>query len=204
MGLSRRELDFLILLVEFDRAGTPSLRALFKQKIVEAQESSRLLKNRVKEVTELSSEIKARYYSSWLYSGVRNLTACRGMKSIDHLAEHLKLPRAVIAEIVEFLIQNRLIVESDSGWQPGVVSTYLSSDSPLVNKHHQNWRIKAIQKMDENLEEDLFYTSPMSLSQELAHQLRRHLVDVIEDLHKKTDPSPSQATRCLNLDWFSF
>lgn len=204
IGLSEKEMEYLFLLVQYDRAGTASLKKRLKQKINEAQEASRSLKNRIQNAQKLNSEIKTQYYSSWIYSGVRNLAVCEGIHSLDQLAERLRLPRPLLSEIIDFLLKAALLTAQDKGWGPGVNSTYLSSDSPLVSKHHQNWRLKAMQKMEFQLPEDLFYTSPMSLSEEMARKLRKQLVDIIEELQKKAGPTPSEAVRCLSIDWFEY
>jgi len=204
LGLTATETDYLFMMVEIERAGTIPLKNHFKKKLAEAREASRLLKNRVEKATELSGEAKAQYYSSWIYAGIRNLSACPDITTLESLSERLHLPRASIVEVINFLIMNRLITEGRDRWAPGVTSSYISSDSPLVNKHHQNWRLKAISQMDARSPEDLFYTSPMSLSDSVARKLRKFLVDKIEEIHSKTDPSPSEVVRCLNIDWFEY
>ena len=202
--LSPSETDYLLLLTELERAGTRSLKAHFKMKCKEAQNAARFMKNRVHEITELSGEAKAQYYSSWIYAGVRNLLACPDTKSIEALATRLHLPRVAILEVFEFLIRNALLVESAEGWVIGPASTYIPSDSPLVANHHQNWRLKAISQLSARTPEDLYYTSPMSLSESVAKKIRTDLVAMIESIHKKTDPSDSEVVRCLNIDWFEY
>lgn len=204
MGLSKNETEYFFLLVQLERAGTVRLKNYFKQKVSEAQEASRQLKNRIQNVQGLSNEIKAQYYSSWAYSGVRNLLPCREIKTLDEVSERLKLPRAFVSEIAQFLLQAGLIIENGKRWDSGVNSTYLPPDSALISKHHQNWRMRAMQKMDIPLSEDLFYTSPMSLSEDMSRKLRKYLVDVIEEFHSKADPTPSEGVRCLNIDWFEY
>lgn len=204
LGLSEKELDYFLLLVDYDRAGTPTLRTHLKKKITEAQAESRQLKNRIKEVVELSSEARAIYYSSWIYSGIRNLVACEEIKNVEDLSLRLNLPRPVVVQLVEFLMKFGLILETPEGLEYGPQSTYISSNSPLVQKHHQNWRLKGIQRMDVKNEENLFYTSPMSLSLELANKVRKRLVDVIQEVQKEVGPSPSEVVRCLSIDWFDY
>jgi len=204
LELSPSETDYLLLLTELERAGTPALKAHFKRKCQEARNAARFLKNHVHEITELSNEAKAQYYSSWTYAGVRNLLACREAKSIEALASRLHLPRVAIIEVIEFLIRNALLTESAAGWATGPVSTYIPSDSPLVANHHQNWRLKAVSQLSARSSEDLYYTSPMSLSDSVAKKIRADLVATIEAIHKKTDPSVSEVVRCLNIDWFEY
>jgi len=204
LQLSEREKDYFIMLVEFDRAGTHSLKNYFLKKITQMQDESRYLKNQIQDVTELSIEIKAVYYSQWIYVGIRNLVACKKVATIENITEELNLPRETVANVIDFLVKHQLIIPSKQGWEPGPQSTFVPADSPLVYKHHQNWRLKGIHQMDLRSKEDLFYTSPMSLSADLAKDLRSRLVKIIQEFQKEIGPSESEVVRCLNIDWFEY
>jgi hypothetical protein len=75
---------------------------------------------------------------------------------------------------------------------------------PLVIKHHQNWRIRGLQKMELRDENHLFYTGPMSLSEDGAANVRQKILDVIQQVNQLVVDSPSQVARCLNIDWFQY
>lgn len=51
---------------------------------------------------------------------------------------------------------------------------------------------------------NLFFTMPMSLSEEVADKVREDLPAYIEKIAKWVGPSPSQVVRCLNIDWFEY
>jgi uncharacterized protein (TIGR02147 family) len=204
ISLTTKETDYLLLLVEFDRAGNPDLRKHFKDKIEEAQAAARMLKNRIEDVETLTDEIKAHYYATWIYSAVRNLVSIDAQMSIGEIATRLKVSREAVVEATDFLQRHGLIENDKSGWRIGTRSIYLTSDSPLVNKHHQNWRLKSLQTMDNKNQEDLFFTSPMSLSKSVAREIRKKIVDLIQEVRKDSAPSDSETVRCLNIDWFEF
>lgn len=203
MNLGSKELDYFLLMVQIDRAGTYSLRERWKKKLKEIQVDSRLLKNRIEDSIVLPQEIRVQYYSSWIYSGIRNLVSC-GVQSVEEISDRLMVPRSQVVEVIDFLERNGLIKQLKKGWEVSEKSTYLSSDSALVIKHHQNWRMRSMQKMELRSSEDLFYTSPLSLSESVARQMRKYLVDFIEDVHSKTESSSSEKVRCFILDWFEF
>jgi hypothetical protein len=52
--------------------------------------------------------------------------------------------------------------------------------------------------------ESLHFTSPMSLSEEAAADIRRILLSAIERAQKAARPSAPETVRCLNIDWFDF
>lgn len=204
LGLAEKETDYFMLLSDWERAGSKLLRDILSKKIEVAQSASRLLKNRIEKANQLEGEALAKYYSSWIYAGIRNLISTDPKMSVETLASRLAIPRARASDALEFLLQQNLVAREGGGIQLGSRVIYLSSDSALVNKHHHNWRIKGMQKMDSRDEREMFFTLPMSLSNEAATQLRKNLVDMIQELRKIALDSESETVRCLNIDWFEF
>lgn len=204
IGLNDIESEYLHLLVDLDRAGNPKFREKLKRKILHLQEQSKKIGKRVPRHKELTDEQKAIYYSSWLYTGIRNLTAVSGFQSPASIAEHLKLEPAVVHRVIHFLIENGLCKEVPGGVTYGPASLHVDKDSPFVNKHHQNWRFQSIQKMERRLDEDLFFTGPMSLSVAASDEIRSLLPNFIQSVMKIAGPSDSETTACLNIDWFKY
>jgi uncharacterized protein (TIGR02147 family) len=204
LGLNEIETDYLHLLVDFDRAGTPRYRDKLQRKISNLQKQSRDLGKRVPRNKELSDEQRAIYYSSWLYTGVRNLTAIPGLNQPGAIAEHLNIDVGLVARVTRFLIENGLCIENNGKITYGPASIHVDKDSPFVNKHHQNWRFQAIHQMEKKRDQDIFFTSPMSLSVAAAEEIRKMIPNVVQSVMKITGPSPSEITACLNIDWFEY
>lgn len=123
---------------------------------------------------------------------------------MEALASYLNLPRNHVQKILDFLISNNLLVEDKNRLKLGTARTHVGSSSPLVIRHHQNWRIQSLGKIQQNKEEDFFYTGPMVLSQEVADWIRQELPAFVERVNAKLIPSPSEVVRCLNIDWFEY
>jgi uncharacterized protein (TIGR02147 family) len=204
LGLTELEADYLHLLVEWKRAGSSRYKEKLQKKIQKLQEQSKKIGNRVPRTKELSNEQKSIYYSNWLYTGIRNLTAIPECKSVNSLARYLHLEPATVAPIVLFLIENGLCIDDEGKITYGPSAIHIDRDSPFVNKHHQNWRIKAIQKMDLKKNEDLFFTGPLSLSREAYDEIFKLLPTVIQKIMKISGPSNSEVVSCLNIDWFRY
>jgi uncharacterized protein (TIGR02147 family) len=203
MNFSDGEADYFLMLVEYSRAGSVSLRKRLKRKIESEQKKAQNIGQRLK-VEELPDFTKAIFYSNWMYTGIRNLTAIPGLQTVDSLAEHLKMPRVQIQKVIEFLLENGLCVMEKGKLHVGPKRTHIGANSPLVAKHHQNWRLQSFQKMPLQKEEDLFFTFPMSLSKADAKKIRQYLPSVIEEIHKIVGPSDSEEVRCLNIDFFEY
>lgn len=204
MALNELESEYLHLLVELARAGTPKYREKLSRKMRGLQQQSQKIGKRVPRNKELSDEQKAIYYSSWLYTGLRNLVAVPGMDQVQALSEHTKIEPQVIQRIIRFLVENGLCVEEKGKISYGPASTHVDRESPFVNKHHQNWRFQAIQHMERRRDRDVFFTSPMSLSKEVVEEVRKMIPNFIQSVMKVTGPSASETVACLNIDWFEY
>ncbi|NJL26240.1 MAG: TIGR02147 family protein [Calothrix sp. SM1_5_4] len=204
LGLMELEADYLQLLVEFDRAASIRYKDKLKRKIAELQAQSRKIGRRVPRHKELNDEQKSIYYSSWIYTGIRNLTAVPGFQHADAIAQHLRLEPAVVHRVLNFLLENGLCKEEKGAITYGPASTHIDKDSPFVNKHHQNWRFQAIQHMERRQEDDVFFTSPMSLSIEAAEEIRSLIPTFVQSVMKISGPSESETAACLNIDWFRY
>lgn len=204
LSLTELESDFFHLLVEENRAGAVRYREKLKRKISAMQEQSRRIGKRVPRHKELNDEQKAIYYSSWLYTGIRNLTAVPGYNHVDVIAERLRLDAAVVGRVIRFLLENGLCREENGKITYGPAATHVDRESPFVNKHHQNWRFQAINTMEKKRDEDVFFTSPMSISRAASIEIRNLLPTFIQNVMKIAGPSDSETTSCLNIDWFEY
>lgn len=201
MGLNDAEISYLILLVEIGRAGSTKLKSKLTH---EAQLVAKKVSIRILNSSQVSEEIKSVFYSSWIYSGIRNWVATPGPHDVNSLSQAMGLPKKVVANAVDFLIKNGLMTKTSKSLQYASSKTHLDADSPYINHHHRNWRHKGIEKMESKNSEHLFFTSPMSLSKKTALEVRQVLTEAIAVIMKKTEPSPSEVTYCLNLDWFDY
>lgn len=201
MGHSELERDYFLLLVQKNRAGSYELKSVFEKQLDTLRVTAQSLKNRVKH-QKFSDEDKATFYSQWYYSAVRLGISIPSLGTVSAIADHLKLDRPLIAKVVEFLLRHKLIVQDQVGMKMGPQVTHVGHDSPFVNRHHTNWRLKSLQAMENITDLDLYYTGPMALSENAANEIRKLLVDLVEKSTKKAANSDSEVLRCLNIDWF--
>jgi len=203
LELNGAETEYFVLLVDAARAGSEDLKKHFEKQLADRREAHRKLINRVTRSRELSSEERSIYYSNWIYSAVRNLTAIEGMGTLPALARRLGLDLRYLEKIVVFLLATGLCVEKKGILSPGPQMTHLEAESPIVARHHGNWRIKAMEHHPVlNSDRELAYTAPMTLSVKDAARIQATLADVVAEVDRVVGPSPSEALYCLNLDWF--
>jgi hypothetical protein len=204
LGLGDLAAEYFILLVQVARAGTHAYRQRLERRLEVVRAQSRDLKTRLPRDKEMTEEVKATFYSRWYFSGVRLATSVDALGTADRLAAHFQLPLARVNQVLEFLLNHGLCVEQDGRLAMGPRRTHLGADSPLIGRHHLNWRTQAITKLDRVEEDELFYTAPMALARDLVPEIRAELVRLIESVNARVVPSASETLACLNIDWFKF
>lgn len=203
VGLTERETDYFLLLIELSRAGSHKLQQRIKGKIRQLQSDAMTVAAKVNSTIHLTEEQKAIYYSNWIYSAVRNLIPTASNLSTASIAKHLNVPEVRAESAIQLLLDYGLLAKTEEGLrsQPGY--THLSSGHPLIFRHHQNWRQRAIQRMDHYNENHLHYTCPMAITKEAAHLLRMQLLESIKNLNQSMSGDPD-VSYCLNIDLFEY
>lgn len=202
--LTDEETYYFLLLVDYSRAGSVKLRKKLHAKIKIEQLQQQKLINRVPKDITLSDHVRSIYYSSWIYTGLRNLIAISEIQNTEQLAARLKVDQKKLQTIIQFLLDNHLLITEAGRIKVGPQKTHLESTSPWITKHHHNWRIKSMEAMQNSSDADLFYSAPMSLSMEVAEKVRQQLPEFIKQIIEEVGPSESQTVRCLNIDWFEY
>jgi uncharacterized protein (TIGR02147 family) len=201
-GLSELETEFFVLLVQLERAGNQTSKAIYKRQLQRIRDQSQSISKRVAVEAKLSEEERAVFYSDWAYSAVRQAVAIPGIDSVDSIAKYLKLSREKVQRYTEFLIRTGLCKISQNKLTVGTQSTHVEASSPWVRVHHTNWRQQAVNSLDVPSKDDLHYTLPLTISANDSEILREKILQFIEQAKKIVDPSPSEEMFCLNIDWF--
>jgi len=203
-GFSSLETDYLMLLVRHQRAGTHSLKQRIMKEVLAMQERSKYITSRLPQKKPLDEGAKAQFYSYWYYSGIRLLTAIEKFHDTKTIADRLNIPAANVQIVVEFLLGQGLIEQGNGKLQWTEQSTHVAKDSPLVMRHHQNWRAKSARQMENQNSQDLFFTGPMVLSKKTSDNVRKKILKLIEEASHLAKDSDCEQVQCLNIDWFQF
>lgn len=203
LGLSDMEKRYFILLVERSRAGTTDLVEFFNKQILEIRQQSLSIKNII-EHDELSDADKEIFYSSWIYIATWLAADIPSLSTANKLSEKLQIPEEKIRDILHFLVHRSLLKKTARGYSLGKNVVHLPKDSPLILRHHFNWRMKALEAVSTNQGGKVNYSAPMSLSTEAAREIQNEILKIIKKVTKKAADSPSETLYCLNIDWFAF
>jgi uncharacterized protein (TIGR02147 family) len=203
-ALSPLETEHFVTMVQMARASNAQSRAYFRKQMSELKTRALNLSERLQARKSLSEADQAIFYSSWFYSGIRLLIATRDFKGPEEISEVIGLPLVTVARALEFLVSRRLVQQNGGKYEVGETLTYVGRDSPFVNKHHLNWRMKAIQQLDHVPDDELVFTNSIAISEADFQRVREEIVSFLERYKAIGDPSPSERLCFLTIDWRKF
>lgn len=201
-GFNELEADYFIALVQLERAGTQAAVEKCKRDLQKLKQQADLLSNRLTKDVVLKEEDNVFFYSHWYYTAIKLLCSISGYQTAEAISEKLNVPLQNVRKVIEFLLSVGLCVEKNGNIRPGPANTHLSSDSPLVSRHHQNWRVKGFEKMSLVKSNEIFLTMPATLTKEDSYLLRKMIVEFTEKAVAVIDNSKGEILQCLNIDWF--
>jgi len=203
LGLTDLETEYFMTSVQRERAGTPDLQEYFDCQLSRIRSHASNLAQRIRSETKLVPEDNALFYSSWQYSAIRLATSIPELASLDKLSERFQLSRERVREILDFLLRTGLCKEGEQGrLAMGPQRTHLSANSPLIQRHHSNWRLKAMERHERISERELAFSCPVSISAQDQIKIREKFMQVIEEFYAGVKASqPEEKLCCFNLDW---
>lgn len=202
LGHRRPEARYFLLLIEYARAGNTELRRHFSELIDESIQSQFNMAERFQIKQSLSEIDQMIYYGEWWYAAVQVLVSIPAFQSVESISRVLDLPEPKIREILEFLRSRALVLESNGRYRVGTTRIHLGKDSPLLNKHHINWRLQAMQSLDREQDGSLRYTSVISVSEADVVEIKRRLLKCIDEYNSIVKDSADETLYCLSLDFF--
>jgi uncharacterized protein (TIGR02147 family) len=200
-ALSKLETEYLVTLVQHERASNRQSRLYFENQLQTLKDRTLNLSERLQTKTSLDERDQAIFYSAWYYSGIRLLAAIHQIQSAEAFAEILDLPLRVVAQTLKFLLSTGLLRMENGYYIIGETLTYVGRDSAMVTRHHLNWRLKAIEQLEQIPVDELVYTNAIALSKKDFLKIREELVQFLERYKAIGDPSPSEELCFLTIDW---
>lgn len=203
IGLNDLEKDYFLTLIEWDKAGTSTLKKFIESKLIKLKKESEKVKNRVPVYSSLTESDQAIFYSNWYYSALRLSCGIGENVTQETLAQDFNLPSSLVDDIIKFLLSRKLVIETkNKTLDRGPQNTFLPADSPLISRHHMNWRMKAIERHPSLRTDELAFSAPLTLAEKDFPEVKKMCLDFIQKVSKKVSESPAEKLACLNMDWF--
>lgn len=199
---SRLEQEYFFIILQLNRAGSLLLKEMLLNRKKEIESEKNKLTSRFQKHKQLSDEQRAIFYSSWIYVAVWAATGIGKGQSVSSVSTLFSITRTRAEEILYFLLQTGLCTEKNDVFSPGETHVHVPNESPFVMKHHTNWRIKAIQRMDNRENKELFFSAPMSLGKKEFEIIREKMNNIIKEVVEVVKDSDAEEVVCLNIDFF--
>jgi uncharacterized protein (TIGR02147 family) len=198
------ETEYFIGLVQLARVDHPEVKNLLQRNLKRISDLSISGSVLDRNMTTLEEADQLKLYSDRQHMAVWLLTSIPGFDTVEKISRHLRIkePRAI--EILNFLTHVGLCEEKNGRYKIGIKRTLVTKGSPMLSRHHMNWRLHAMDILQAAPSESLFYTSPMTVSHADAKIIKDILLRSISAVEQIVGPSQSEKTFCLNIDWFEF
>jgi uncharacterized protein (TIGR02147 family) len=202
LGMDDAATEYFMCLVDIERAGTSKLKSflLGKRDRLISVASQRPTHNPNNPSASNKANVE-RLNSNWFYPAVCLLCQIPKYQSVSALARYLHLPTAVIDEAVDTLVQLGLVIADGDRIVASPVPLE-SSQFLDARRFHMNWRLKAIDRINTNLENDRFITLPVALSTDDRRRLKQIVIDFVEQIRQSNDPGNADDLSVLTIDMF--
>jgi hypothetical protein len=142
------------------------------------------------------------YYSQWFYAAIHVLVSIPEINTIELIVDKLNLKKDLVVKALDFL-ESRNLVKNDSGnYSIGKSRIHLDKKSPMLPRHHTNWRIEAIKNIENFSSENLHYSSVITVSRSDFKKIREILLKTVSEVEEVFVPSVEEEICSFNLDFF--
>ncbi len=203
LGHTEDESDYFLSLIGLARAGTKELKAYYRKRLDTLRDQHYTLSKRVKGVESLPEITQATYYSLWLYAAVDVATSVPSLQTTEALCEYFQLPLSTLGPILGFLRECGVIEQKENRWVNTGRQIYLTSDSPHIRKHHLNWRVKAMQLIEQPKSTNLHYSTVLSLSMKDFERLKEQFIQTISSARELVKGSKDEVVAAYCIDCFT-
>jgi uncharacterized protein (TIGR02147 family) len=197
------ETKFFMALVQKARAGSKSLEHYFDEEIALLLSHHDQIQSRIPTERELGPEAQMTYYSTWYFSAIHVLCALPKWQTAQEIAVHLKLEIQLVKEVLLFLEKNGFVVKKAGSYQIGATRLHLPKGSPMLPRHHSNWRMKAIDSVDQEKPQDLHYSAVLGISKKDQAIFREKILSLIEEFEPIVRSSKEEIPVILLFDLFN-
>jgi uncharacterized protein (TIGR02147 family) len=205
LGHSADERRYFLHLVLHNRAGSVEIQNHYRAELQAMRHAQLELKRRVPLRQPLQAEHQAVYYSQWLHAAVHLALTLPNLTQVRPIAAYLGVKPEAVSESLTFLCAAGLAEKEKKrdGYRVTQAQVHLDPASPLISRHHANWRLMAIRQLENPRPESFHYSSVVSLSEQDVFEVQRLLTEAIERIRERVRKSPAEHVACYAMDFFT-
>lgn len=199
---SADESRYFLLLVQRDRAGSAALRAFHEADLAELRKKHQRISERIPVDERLSIDNQIRYYSSWVYAAIHVLSSIPQYQDRRRLRKLLRLDPTEFETILRELAHSGLVVVKGEKVTIGSRRLHLPAGSPLLARHHAQWKLRAVEASSRPKAENLHYSGLLAISRDDSAKVREILLAAIGEIEAIIRVTKPEDPIVINLDAF--
>lgn len=203
LRLTSQETDYFYYLIGHGRAGTPTLREFYWEKMNLLKQKNENLSERLKSQTFSSLEL-TEYYSHWKFAAIHIACTIPSMRTPQTLCKKLKLEISEVEQILKKLKSWGLIEDKRGEWVATTKTIHLPKSHFMTLVNHKNWRLKNLDQLETTLEAGLSYSAVYSLSREDLESLKEMTIQFLSQSRKMVESSKEEQLVSFTLDCVPF
>lgn len=205
LGLAADERDFLLLLLEWERAGVPERKRELAGRL-DAIRNARLKSERALKTEAVAAppaELAA-YYASPLPPKVHMLmTIPSYRKDPARIAARLGIGEAQLEDTLATLVAAGVLVLSKKGYELGKRSMHLNASHFLSRVHGTMARLDAIRHAQTASDDtDHFFTATFAASEQTKASIKADFLEFLEKASRRIREAPGEEVYQINFDLF--
>lgn len=203
-GFTELETDYFMAIVELSRAGSSNLKKRTLGRIESLKRKHQTLSSRLKAKKQQDQvSTSSFYYSSWHVIAIHVCCSIKGFQNAESISERLLIPVDMVRRTLHQLVEYGYLSEEKERFVPTEKVLHLSSDSPLIGVHHQNWRNYVASNFKRTLSAGIHYSSLYAMSKKDFDKLREMTIEFIENTRKVVVDSQEEDLYGINVDFFN-
>lgn len=200
-GLSSIETQYFVDLVNYDRAGTKSLRNMLHERLKATRDAQQKLSTHIKSSSISDEASQKEYYSVWYTIAIHVLISIEKYQTVDAIAARLGLPLATVTTSLKTLEKLGRAALAGSKWKVKGPPIHLPRESPYFASHFLQWRLRA--SLCPPQSDALHYTGIHSLSRADFAKIKDLLARTITSVHDLVKPSKEEDAVVFTCDLFT-
>lgn len=203
LQMSSAEINFLTLLLRYEKAGTEKLRQHLEAEAVKAKAEQNKISSRVPADHIIYSEEElGQYFSSWIVSAIHVLTSSKNFQSIDKISHRLHLPKEKVKSTLEFLVKLGWVQKENQLYRYASGNLHIPKDSPIQSSMQTTRRHLALNSIALNSTDSLHYSSVYTLDAESFNELQKVATSFIQKSAQIVNDGGTDDLYALCVDLF--
>ncbi|MCB9083783.1 MAG: TIGR02147 family protein [Bdellovibrionaceae bacterium] len=203
LALTEVELQYLLMMVQYARAGTVELRDFFMDQLVKLQEKHNQVSMRLnRKPVKLDDRGALIYSRHWSYPAIHIAINIPRFRQPEALAQLLHIPETQALKVLSDLKEFGLAQQVKGEWVPGEADLHIPKESPVAPFVHVNWRHRTINKILSSPLDGTHYSGIHAMDAKTYRKLKSEIVEILARFRNEISESRSEDLVFMSLDLY--